>query len=434
MTLTSFYYAYKCLDSIYRKGAYSGIELNRYLNNAPKEDRALISKLVYGVLDRDIELEYVISLYAKSVKPALKPVLKIGIYALLHLNMPDYAVVSESVGLTRDIGKSATSGFVNAVLRGVARDKDAKSFKMPENEDEYLSVSCSFPLWAVRKLVGQLGREEAEAFMRSESQAPYTHVRINTGKISTEGFIKLLEKNGIEFGKSLLPDALLIKGPGFRKLDETLYTVQSLGSMLTVRAIKAEKTDEILDLCAAPGGKSVYAKQLYGCRKVVACDIHPHRVDLIGSYASRMGADIVTEVNDATVFRPEWNEAFDVVLCDAPCSGFGVFFDKPDVKLNKTENTVRELSALQLKILGTASAYVKKGGKLVYSTCTVFREENTDVVNAFLAEHKEFSVEKTPVPASLGNSPYNADGTVSFLPERDGVEGFFVAVLRKEKD
>ncbi len=431
MTLSPFYYAYKCLDSVFRGGAYSGIELNKYLENAKESDRPLISKLVYGVLDRNVELEYVISLYAKSVKPAVMSVLKIGTYAVLHLNIPDYAVVSETVKLTRDIGKPALAGFVNAVLRNIVKDKQSGGIKMPEDRREYLSVKCSFPLWAVDKLISDLGEEEAEAFMTTESSAPFSNVRVNTDKISVEDFGKLLDGKKIEYKKTLFPDALSVKGR-LKGIDESLFTFQSLGSMLTVRAMKAKPTDEVLDLCAAPGGKSVYAKQLYKCRRVVACDIHPHRVDLIRSYAGRMNVDIETAINDATVVNPEWKDGFDIVTCDAPCSGFGVFFDKPDVKLNKTEKNVGELASLQLNILKTAALYVKPEGKLIYSTCTVFNEENTDVINKFLRGNGEFSLERARIPAEFGDSPVNEDGTVSFLPERDGVEGFFIAVMRRK--
>lgn len=431
MTLTPFYYAYKCLDSIYRKGAYSGIELNRYLNNASVNDRPLISKLVYGVLDRDIELEYIIGLFTQKVKPAIMPVLKIGVYALFYLDIPDYAVVSETVKLTKDIGKSALSGYVNAVLRNIEKC-GKEGVKYPEDREEYLSVTYSFPRWAVRRLIEQLGEDEAEGFMSSESQAPFTHIRVNIGKITPKDFETKYLKDKVTYKKSLLEDAFWVKGQELRKIDASLFTAQSLGSMLTVRAFEAQEGSEVLDLCAAPGGKSIYTKQLYGCKRVVACDVYRHRVDLIRSYSSRMGVDVEAAVNDATAVKEQWKDSFDVVLCDVPCSGFGVFYDKPDIKLNRTENTISELTQIQKSILNNAALYVKQGGRLVYSTCTVFREENTDIIGEFLSSHEDFVLKKTPIPKELGIAPYVLDDkAVSFLPHRDGVEGFFIAVMER---
>ncbi|MEG1710943.1 MAG: 16S rRNA (cytosine(967)-C(5))-methyltransferase RsmB [Clostridia bacterium] len=429
MTLTPLYYTYKCLDSIIRQGAFSGIELNKYLTNAKTSDKPMITKLVYGVLDKDIELRYIINNYTEKVKPSIMPILEIGVYLLKYMNIKDYAAVNETVELSRDIGKGAMSGFINAVLKKISSELNENKIKYPQNAQENLSIKYSFPLWAVKKLIAQIGYEETEAFLMYEPDYSVTHIRLNPSKINSAKFEEILIKRGIEYKPSLVDDAYFVKSDGIKKLEDNLYTIQSIGSMLVAQAAQAE--GEVLDNCAAPGGKSVYIKQRTSA-EVTACDIYAHRVELIKSYAARMGVKINAIVNDATKLTPEFINKFDRVLCDVPCSGYGVYYSKPDIKMNKNDRNIKELVKLQSEILNQASKYVKVNGKLIYSTCTIFKEENIDVIDEFLKEN-DFILEKAPLPKQLGEAPYIEGKCVQLYPYRDGTEGFFIAVMRRIK-
>lgn len=415
--------AYKCLDDVFRRGAFSGIKLNVYLAETPKEQRPLVTKLVYGVLDKNIELEYKLFSLAEKIKPSVFPVLKIGAYALTYLSMPPYAVINECVETIKALGKGALAGFVNGTLRNYARALESGSFSLPDGEAENVSVKYSFPLWAVKKLIVSHGAEFAEAFLAYEP-SDETHLRVNTAKISVPDFLSLLKAKKIPCEKSFLDDGVFTKGEP--NVDKSFYVPQSAASMLVVCAIEADG-GAVLDLCAAPGGKAVYIAGQNPTATVTACDVRPHRLELVKAYARRMNVKNVSIcLSDATVFEKSFEEKFDFVLCDAPCSGFGVFYSKPDIKLFKTESDVSELSRLQKSIIENAARYVKKGGALVYSTCTVFDEENGEVVRHLLENRKDFSFQKFALPrfGEIG-------GEKQFYPHIEKIEGYYIAKLKR---
>lgn len=412
--------AVKLLVKVYG-GAYSSIELNRELREIPDErDRAYVSRLFYGVLDKSVQLDYILSkLTKKRPKPVVCIVIKTGIYMLRYMDEPSYAVVNTQTEIIKKLGKRELAGFVNAVLRA------SETVKLPiqaKDKAFELSVNYSVPEWIAKKLVEEYGYDFARDFLSSKL-TDKTHVRVNEKEISKQSF------------KSLLPSAeespcgFFVSYGELKKLNPSLYVVQSLASALAVEcyASGAECGLKMLDLCAAPGGKAVYFESLT-VADVTACDIHPHRVELIKSYAKNAGVKLKTIQNDATVFAPIFENAFDCVICDVPCSGVGVIKNKPDVMLNRKEEDVASLAELQYKIISTAGRYVKPGGTLCYSTCTVFKEENADVANKFLAENSEFE----KVTAGCEKAKADDDGYVRLYPQINGCDGFFVAKFRRK--
>ena len=416
----SFLAAYRCIDDVYRKKSFSGVGLNKILSGLSPSDKPLTAKLVYGVIDKSIFLTYIIRQYAKTVKPSVLPILQIGAYCLYFLSIPDAVAVNESVELAKAAGKGGAGGFVNAVLKNIAKNKT--DIRYPSDKIQRLSVLYSYPQWAVRRLIEDYGEETAGQIISFEPKSDFYHIRNNPYILTCAELEKQLAGNGVEYKKS--DGGFFVKG-ALDGVDKKAFIIQSLSSIFVCMASGVKKGDRILDLCAAPGGKSVFCAQLGA--EVTACDIHPHRVSLIEKYAASLNVKLAARLNDATVFNKEFENAFDIVLCDVPCSGFGVVSSKPDIKLFKTDAAISSLAQTQKKILETACRYVRRGGRLVYSTCTLFKAENGDVVNEFLSAHGNFAV----VEICL-DYPKTKEGYLQFLPHRDGTDGFFIALLKRE--
>lgn len=424
----AFLTAYRCLDSVFRKRAFSGTELNDALKNCAEKDRPLVTKLFYGTLDLSIKYDYVLSLYAKKIKPSVATALKMGLCAFETLNIPQAAAVNETVALTKNLGKGGASGFVNAVMRRAVDDLSEGRINFGSDGLEAAALKNGFPLWAARLLEKDFGSETAKKFVSHRDEESRGHVRYNPFRTSIRAFEDLLESKGICFKRGPFQGGYYVKGR-LRGVPDDLYTFQSVGSMAVAFACASTNAEKFLDLCAAPGGKSVLFAQLRPQSEVVSCDVLPHRVELIKKYADRMGTENVSALqNDAALFNPRFENAFNCVLCDVPCSGFGVLSSKPDIKLFKKESDLEELSALQGGILRTAARYVKAGGSLIYSTCTVFKKENDDAVGRFLLENKNFVAEEIRLPFDFSTEK---EKFVRFLPFRDGIDGFFIARLKR---
>lgn len=419
---TAFLKAYQTLNDVYVNKAFSSIALNRVLNNRTSKDKALITKLVYGVLDNDIKLTYILSKYVRKLpKNSALILLKMGLYCLTELSIPVYAVVNDVVELAKITGDRYVVGFVNATLKRMSLTvKDFDDY--PSDPIENVSVKYSYPLWAIKKLVKDYGREQAFAIACCPPEQR-SAVRF-VGNVDLQD---VTAKYGVQ--AQITPFNSVFYITGALNNDSADYTTQSLSSMAIAR-ICAEKLKDgrFLDCCSAPGGKAVYVKQLCPDSVVCACDVHPHRVDLIKSYASRMQVDVSTYCRDMTVPYPEFNEGFDVVLCDVPCSGFGVLNNRPDIKLFRKSEDLPALIKLQYELLCNCSSYVKRGGYLVYSTCTVFDDENGRNVRRFLKEHLNFEYGRIVLPEFP-----RADGQAfyQFLPPVDFTQGFYVAVLKR---
>ncbi len=414
---------YKALKNIYKDGAYTNIEINKQLGGV-KEDKQLITKIVYGTVENDIKLEYIINSLAPKIKDLpVKIVLKMGGYMALDLNIPDYAIVNECVKLTKSLGFTSASGLVNAVLKKFV----SKSFSLPDktNLTKYLSVNYSKPEWFVDMVIRDYGKDMAIDYFATKLP-PTTTVRVNTAKISEAKFKVMLDHEGISYEDTPIGNVLVVdysKLNGCSKLNG-LYTVQNIGSVIICDTAEVKDGYKVLDTCAAPGGKSVYLAMKNPKGTVDAWDLHEHRVELVKKYQARMGiSNITTRINDATVLDKVYIKAFDVVLCDVPCSGLGVASSKPDILIGKTEESIKDLPELQYKILETCSEYVKLGGAIVYSTCTINKKENSEVVKRFLAAHPDFKIDYK-VPTSL---PVVADEYgFTTLANVSKIEGFFV--------
>ena len=358
--------AYKILSKVYQDGTYSNMA---FLGERVSD---MSTRLVYGTLEENVKIDYILSqLIEKKPQKSVLTLLKIGTYALLNLSdVPKFAIVSECVEVAKSNGKGGASGFINAVLKKVADGK----YSLPKESDEnYLSVTYSKPQWFCDKLEKQYGKEVARIILSAKSTT-LEHIRINS-RMATESDVEfLLKKNKTDFKKSDVGGYIVKANDTVRHMfDKGLVTFQSPSSILAVKALGVTDGAQILDICSAPGGKAVYMSELCPHGKVVACDLYPHRVALIQKYKNRMHTPNVKAVQaDACVLNEEWKDAFDFVLCDAPCSCLGTFKKHPDVFLNKDERCISELATTQRQILENAAKYLKVGGAMVYSTCTLF--------------------------------------------------------------
>ena len=419
--------AYKILSKVYQDGTYSNMA---FLGERVSD---MSTRLVYGTLEENVKIDYILSqLIEKKPQKSVLTLLKIGTYALLNLSdVPKFAIVSECVEVAKSNGKGGASGFINAVLKKVADGK----YSLPKESDEnYLSVTYSKPQWFCDKLEKQYGKEVARIILSAKSTT-LEHIRINS-RMATESDVEfLLKKNKTDFKKSDVGGYIVKANDTVRHMfDKGLETFQSPSSILAVKALGVTDGAQILDICSAPGGKAVYMSELCPHGKVVACDLYPHRVALIQKYKNRMHTPNVKAVQaDACVLNDEWKDAFDFVLCDAPCSCLGTFKKHPDVFLNKDERCINELAATQRQILENAAKYLKVGGTMVYSTCTLFEEENENVVQDFLEKNVDFVLEHVSGLEKIDGGKYlDNKGMIQILPH-DEYDGFFIAKIRRVK-
>ncbi len=419
--------AYKILSKVYQDGTYSNMA---FLGERVSD---MSTRLVYGTLEENVKIDYILSqLIEKKPQKSVLTLLKIGTYALLNLSdVPKFAIVSECVEVAKSNGKGGASGFINAVLKKVADGK----YSLPKESDEnYLSVTYSKPQWFCDKLEKQYGKEVARIILSAKSTT-LEHIRINSRMASESDVEFLLKKNKTDFKKSDVGGYIVKANDAVRHMfDKGLVTFQSPSSILAVKALCVTDGAQILDICSAPGGKAVYMSELCPHGKVIACDLYPHRVALIQKYKNRMHTPNVKAIQaDACVLNDEWKDAFDFVLCDAPCSCLGTFKKHPDVFLNKDESCISELATTQRQILENAAKYLKVGGAMVYSTCTLFKEENENVVQDFLEKNVDFVLEHVSGLEKIDGGKYlDNKGMIQILPH-DEYDGFFIAKIRRVK-
>ena len=378
------------------------------------ENADIIYRIVMGVLEKNNELDFKLSkLVDKRPKSAICIVLKQGIYCLDYMDsLPDYAVVNNSVDLAKTINKGAYKGFVNAVLKRAATEK----ISLPDGDGTYaLSIRYGYPEWAINKIFSEYGREKGKEIVAAKKRGG-THVRTNGLIYSDEKFERDLENAGYKFEKTKT-GYYVSMNPLLKKLFiEGRITYQSLTSTYAALALDVKDGQNVLDVCSAPGGKAIFVAEKNPTANVVACDIHPHRVELIGAYARRMHVKNVTPtLFDGTAFNKEWAGYFDRVLCDVPCSGLGVIGKKPEIRY-KSLDLIDKLTQTQYNILINASEYLKPDGLLVYSTCSLNKAENEDVCDRFLSEHSNFEKHKD---------------YLTLFPHINNSDGFFIAVFRR---
>jgi len=418
--------ALRILDEYEAGGKFINLALSSHLtDDLSREEKAALTALLYTSVERKLTYDYYICAISKrsesDIDPHTKNILRLGLCQMLDMrSIPDFAAVNETVKLAKNPGERS---FVNGVLRAAVRQKNSlPSPDEAKNYKRYLSVKYSFPLPIVKHFDSLYGREATEEILRFFNDEKYTDITVNTLKVSVDEYRKALENKGVNAKTNpYSPASLRIEGsqnperlPGF---SEGHFFVQDRASAISGMALDAREGDLIVDVCSAPGGKSFFAA-LAPCDKgeIYSFDLHESKLSLINDGAKRLGIDIiVAQAFDSTQPIPELFETADRVLCDVPCSGFGTVAKKPDLR-NKTAESVRALPSLQLKILENGAKYVKKGVVLTYSTCTVLRAENESNVEAFLALHPEFTLEKSQ----------------TLLPD-EGTDGFYFARMRKIK-
>ena len=412
--------AAEALFALFSGDGYSNLVLENALKKAElsAQDASFASALFYGVVERKITIDHIIESASgrriDKIDGCCIELLRIGVCQLLYMDkVPPSAAVNESVKLVKKTKKPFLSGFVNAVLRKIEREKGS-FLPTPDRLDLYYSCNAE----TVNGLIADYGRENAEEFLKSTLVPAKTYLRVNTLKTDDITFAAELEKLGIGSCKTA-EHCFSVKGTGDITATDLykngMFHVQSRASQLCAEALGAKKGERILDACAAPGGKTFTAAQMMqDSGEIISCDLHPHRVKLIENGAARLGlVCIKPTLCDASAIPDDFGK-FDRILCDVPCSGIGMLSEKPDIKY-KAPGDRSELEALQRRILFSAAGHLKKGGRLVYSTCTLRKRENEDAVSDFLSSHPDFALisQKT------------------YFPHIDSTSGFFVAVTEK---
>ena len=431
------------LTDVREKGAYASLALGERLRAAhlSPEDRRLATGLVYGTLENQLQIDYALDrlMDHPTREPVQRDILRMGAYQILFLDrVPDSAAVDEAVKLTRAMGMEAACGFINAVLRNLSRAKDEIAW--PDREADpvaYLSVMGSMPRWLVEKLVAAYGPEEAGRVILYREEEHPVCVRPNFTRLSDAEFEALLQEKGWRAERGLAPHAWLIYGAGDLAADADYragrFSIQGQSSMLAAEALEVRPGMKVLDACAAPGGKSAYlCEQMQLTGRVYAWELHEKRAQLLEGVRRRLGLDnLRISVRDALDFRPDLEGALDGVLLDAPCAGLGVLSQKPDIKLRLKEEDIPAIVDTQGRLIDTVCRYVRPGGALVYSTCSLLPEENADRVRAFLQAHPNFTLEPLPTSFPEELRARQTPCGLQLLGCRDGVEGFFIARMRR---
>ena len=374
----------------------------------------------------------------KRMEGKVVQTLRLGAYQMLFLTrIPHSAAVNSAVALVKAHCKNPrAAGMVNGILRSMERSLQNMPVIPQGDPVAYLSTLYSHPEWLVKEFILSLGEEETAQLLAADNSQPPTAVIVNTTRTTVEALKAMLEADHVEAEPHpWLENCLLLSRTGdlerMEAFQQGLFYVQDPASRLSVLAAGAKPGMRVLDCCAAPGGKSFAAAiAMENQGEIVSCDLHPHKKKLIQAGADRLGLTIITpKTADGKVFRPEWERAFDLVLVDAPCSGLGVIRKKPDIRY-KDPALLADLPAVQLDILRNAARYVRPGGTLMYSTCTLLYRENGEVVETFLAENKAYKAETFTLPGPVG--PVQS-GSVTLWPHRHGTDGFFISKMRREE-
>ena len=431
------------IRAVTENGAFANQALDAKLTNCglPQLDRRLASRLAYDTLEHLLTIDWALNqvMARPDTELKLRNVLRLGACQILFEDrIPESAATNTSVALCKEMGMEGLAGVCNGILRSLVRMKDHLKWPDPETEPiKALSIQCSVPEWLAERLVDDWG-DRAEALMRWHEEETSVTVRPNLIRHDDASFEALLQKKVWEHEKADVPFAWHIRNmadigrdSGFVSGD---FSIQSESSMMACLAVAPKRGWQVLDACAAPGGKAcLLAEMMGGTGRVQAWELHEHRTALIAAQAKRLGLDNIRPMTrDASKPREDYIEAMDAVLLDAPCSGLGVMSGKPDVKYRVTEASVRELTALQSTLLDAVAPYVKRGGVLVYSTCSVLKDENVRQIEAFLERHPEYERDQLPetIPERFRQ---HAEIGLQLLPDRDGVEGFYICRLRRKR-
>lgn len=431
--------ALNVLQDITRQDAYAGLVLDKRLTDSgmSERDKALTTRMVYGVIENRMRLDYTIDALLRdpdNIEPLTRDIMRLGAYQLIFMDrVPDHAATYETVSVAKALPSAAPfAGLINATLHRLIETR--RSVSLPKEPIENLSIRASWPKWIVEKLIDTYGIETATQVVLVRGDQKQTHVVANNARVSNEELETRMTKAGWKFEKGKLPNSYLVFDAGSVAAHPLFrggfLSVVGRSSAIAAEAVQAKPGMRILDACAAPGGKTMLlAQKMNGTGRVVAWDIHEHRVELIRAQIARLNIENVRPViRDASVPYADGESTFDAVLVDAPCSGLGVSKDKPDARYRLTPEGLGELVIKQRAILENCAKQVKIGGALIYSTCTILREENEAQVEAFLHTHNNFRTDRTPI---CGIEP-GEFGTL-LLPHRDDCEGFFFARMIRER-
>lgn len=432
--------AVKILDRVLNGGAYSNIVISKELNECElnDKDKALVTEIVYGVLRRRKTLDIIISNFVKDIKLMDKDILNILRVAIYQMNfldkVPSYAACNEAVEDAKEISE-ADSKLVNGILRNFTKNPD--DIEVVGNRIDEYAYKFSFEPWMIRLLIKQYGENTAKRIMSGLNQVPKVSVRVNELKADYDEVYDQLEEMGYEIEEgSICPEAIAIKGGKSIETNQLFLdgkiTVQDESAMLIAPLLELEEGMTVIDLCSAPGGKTTHiAEILQNTGKVMAFDVHEGKLGLIKENCERLGiTNVETRVNDATKLNPDLVGVSDRILIDVPCSGIGIIRKKPEIKWNKKRADLREIVPIQREIMENTWKYLKSGGIMLYSTCTLNKEENEENIEWFLDKHNDCEIKKIFV-GKQDNLVYNRNGSLTIMPN-EHMDGFFVAKLQKK--
>lgn len=438
MSATAREIALRVLVSCRTNGAWADAALKAQLtrDSLTGPEAALCSRIVYGVIQNQLLLDHYLTAFCSQkpghLQPPLLDILRIGAYQILFLDkIPDSAAVNTSVELAKLAKRGQASGLVNAVLRKVSKNKENLPAIPDRDVDRYLSIKYSHPKWLVKRLLNILGREETEAFLAANNQVAPLTIQVNPLKTDQEALEAELKESGVSAAAHhWVPGCLELSGTGdltaLSAFREGKFLVQDPAARLVSLISGVQPGDRVLDVCAAPGGKTFSAAFAMENRgKITACDLHENKLKRIREGAERLGISCVTTAAaDGRVRNPAWVNGFDVVLVDAPCSGLGIIRKKPDTRYKKPDDLFT-LPMIQSAILDNAASYVRPGGTLIYSTCTILPEENEQVVVSFLADHPEFEQDDFTLPNGETMSQ------LTLWPQRHNTDGFYICRMKR---
>lgn len=431
--------ALKVIASFRKNGAWSEQTLDSIIKreNLDRREAALASAICYGVLQNLYLCDHYIKSYSNialsKIEPMVFDILRISVYQLLKMDrIPVHAVVNEAAELTKKYSHAKSAGFVNAILRRIAGNKEFPEMKEASGI-EVLSVKYSHPLWLVEEFVRLLGMDNAKKLLEKNNEAVPVSIQVNTLKTDVKSVKHCFDELQIEYIETEEEGGFRLVKPGrlddMKLFHDGCIYVQDEAARLAASVLDIKPGQFIIDTCSAPGGKSFAAAIKMGNKgKILSCDVHEKKLHLVDSGAKRLGIDIIETMKaDASKQNDSLIEQADAVITDVPCSGFGVIRKKPEIRYKKVDEIAR-LPEIQLSILKNASKYVKSGGQLLYSTCTVLENENETVIKSFLKENGNFVLEPFKLPIGNGRAE---NGMITLWPHIHGTDGFFICKMRK---
>lgn len=437
--------AIRVLSEIDNEGKFSNKLLQQYSESElSKEDIRLLRELVYGVVENRMYIDKIIrsasSVKMKKIHPMILQILRLGVYQIGFMDrIPAHASINEAVKLAKKYGHKGTVGYVNGVLRRIEREREQHfSNDEPSSADD-LAIRYSHPDYLVRLWIEQFGFEFAKKLIVANNSRPLLSLRVNTLKTDREDLMGMLKKYNLELIKGeLSEDCVRVVNPEniteTKEFKDGLFTIQDESSMMVTEIAGPIEGNTVLDVCSAPGGKATHIAQRMNNRgKVIARDLYAQKINLVMENAERLGIEIIKgQVHDATEFDESLKDMVDICIVDAPCSGFGLLRRKPDIKFNRKSEDVESLIDIQSSILNVSSGYVKSGGKLIYSTCTLNIEENLNQVRKFLERNSQFKLKAIELPHGKLISETQETGYIELYPHIHGTDGFFIANMVRE--